>query len=144
MNDTIFSITAASESPSKTKINVRQFEFFIDEPVSLGGTDTAPNPVEVLLGAYAGCINVMCFVIAREMGFELKSVHMALEGTLNPDRLYGKSFAQRAGFKEIHVKLMPDTQADPNTLDKWLASIKERCPVGDNIGNMTPITVTLG
>jgi uncharacterized OsmC-like protein len=144
MNDATFSIKAASVSHSKAKINVRQFEFFIDEPEYLGGTDTAPNPVEVLLGAYAGCLNVMCFVVAKEMGFALKGVQMELSGTLNPDRLYGKSFAQRAGYKEIHVTLVPDTQADRSTQDQWLAAIKDRCPVGDNIGNMTPITIALG
>ena len=144
MNDATFRITAGSQSPSKTRINVRQFEFFIDEPEYLGGTDTAPNPVEVLLGAYAGCLNVMCFVVAKEMGFALNGVQMEMEGTLNPDRLYGKSFAQRAGYKEIRVRLKADAQADADTLGQWLAAIKERCPVGDNIGNMTPITVTLG
>lgn len=143
MKDATFKISAMSKSPSKTQVNVRQFELFIDEPEQLGGTDTAPNPVEMLLAAYSGCLNVMCFVVAKEMGFELRGVKMELEGTLNPDRLYGKSFEQRAGYKEIKVKLMPETDAGRDILEKWIASIKERCPVGDNIGNTTPITLEI-
>jgi uncharacterized OsmC-like protein len=143
MEDATFKISAMSKSPSRTMINVRQFELFIDEPEYLGGTDTAPNPVEMLLAAYAGCLNVMCFVVAKEMNFELRGVKMELEGALNPDRLYGKSFEQRAGYKEVSVKLSAETDADRDTLKEWIDAIKDRCPVGDNIGNETPIKLVL-
>jgi putative redox protein len=38
---------------SETKI--RQFSLTIDEPANLGGTDTGPNPVELVLAALATC-----------------------------------------------------------------------------------------
>ena len=37
------------------KVQARQFELMLDEPKSLGGTDTGMNPVEALLGALGAC-----------------------------------------------------------------------------------------
>ena len=51
-----FAVHAQGASPAKTIINTRNFQFIIDEPEDLGGTDEAPNPVEYLLASYAGCL----------------------------------------------------------------------------------------
>ena len=47
-----------------------------------------------------------------------------LSGPLNPARLFGQSFEERAGFKEISVVLKPDTDADDATLEKWAKAIE--------------------
>jgi len=68
-------------------------------------------------------------------------MELELTGSLNPDRLFGKSFEDRAGYKEIKVVLKPDWTADEATTQKWLDSILDRCPVGDNLKNTTKIVV---
>jgi len=32
---------------------------------------------------------------------------------------------------------------DNETLGKWAKEVEERCPVSDNIGNATPISISL-
>jgi len=44
----------------------------IDEPDNLGGTDAGANPVEYLLAALSGYLNVVGHLVAREMGINLK------------------------------------------------------------------------
>ncbi|MDD2346175.1 MAG: OsmC family protein [Bacteroidales bacterium] len=113
------------------------------EPADLGGTDHGANPVEYLLAAYAGCLNVMAHICAKELGFELKSIKIDICGNLNPARLFGQSFDERAGYKEITVKMRPDCNADAETLSKWKDAILNRCPVGDNLKNATDIVVNV-
>jgi uncharacterized OsmC-like protein len=38
---------------------IRGFKTTIDEPLELGGTDSGPNPVELLLAALGGCQEIV-------------------------------------------------------------------------------------
>jgi uncharacterized OsmC-like protein len=143
MADLNFRVRAHSENPTKTVVKARGFEMILDEPADLGGTNAGANPVEYELAAFCGCINVMAHIIAGEMGFELRGVNINISGNLNPDRLFGKSFEDRAGYKEIKVDIQPDCDATPEILDKWLQSIEDRCPVSDNLRNSTPVVLGL-
>ncbi len=141
MADIKFRVKANSLNPTKTLVKARGFELIVDEPQDLGGTNEGANPVEFILAGYAGCLNVMAHVCAQELGFELKGVKIDLVGNLNPARLFGKSFEERAGYKEIKATIKPDCEADEETIKKWLASIIDRCPVGDNLKNATDVAV---
>ncbi len=138
-----FRVKAHSESAAKTVVKAREFSIIVDEPADLGGTDTGPNPVEYMLAAFAGCLNVMAHLIASEMKFELRGVEIDLYGDLNPARLFGQSNQERAGYKQIDVRIKPDCDADDDTLKKWLEQIEDRCPVSDNIQNITPVKISL-
>ncbi|NLK08918.1 MAG: OsmC family protein [Firmicutes bacterium] len=139
-----FKVQAQSENPTKTVVKARNFEVIVDEPKNLGGTDEGANPVEYVLAALAGCLNVMSHVIAKEMNMPLTGVTIDLEGDLDPAKFMGKSTEARAGYQEIRVKITPDTTADSETLAKWLHAVETRCPVSDNLQNATPVSITLG
>jgi uncharacterized OsmC-like protein len=143
MSDLKFRIKAESASAAKTIVKARNFEIIVDEPEDLGGSNTAPNPVEYVLAAFAGCLNVMGHLIAAEMGFELRNLKIDIDGDLNPAKLFGKSDEDRAGYKNIVVKMKPDCDADDATLEKWLHTVEQRCPVSDNIQHTTPVKVEL-
>lgn len=143
MSDLKFRVKAHSENPTMTKVKARGFEMIIDEPEQLGGTNQGANPVEYELAAFSGCINVMGHIVANEMGIDLKGMQIDISGTLNPDRLFGKSMNERAGYKQIDVKIKAETNADPETLEIWKQAICERCPVSDNLKNETPIDMVV-
>lgn len=143
MADMTFRAKAHSENPTKTVVKTRTFEMIIDEPADLGGTNEGANPVEYVLAALSGCLNVMCHMVAREMNINLRRVEIELAGKLNPDKLFGKETNDRAGYKEIVVEINPDTDADRATLNKWLETVESRCPVSDNLNNPTPVLIKL-
>jgi uncharacterized OsmC-like protein len=144
MSDLNFNITSTNENPTKLNVNARQFKFVVDEPAALGGTDHGANPVEYLLGALAGCLNVVSHVVANELNLPLKGVTIDIEGNLNPDKFFGKSTEERAGFKGIRVTISPVTDADQSLIQKWLEIVESRCPVSDNLVNPTPVSFVLG
>jgi uncharacterized OsmC-like protein len=144
MADLIFRIKAQSESAAKTIVKARNFEIVVDEPENLGGTDSAPNPVEYVLASFAGCLNVMGHLVAQEMDFKLNNLKIDIEGNLNPSKLFGKCNKERAGYKNISIRLYPETEADEATLAQWMHEVESRCPVSDNLQNLTPVTVEMG
>lgn len=138
-----FTTSAIAESPTRTLVTTRQFKIIVDEPESLGGSDGGPNPVEYVLAAVSGCLNVVGHVVASEMKFKLKGLTIEAEGILNPARFQGTSNNERAGYKEIFIKLKPEADTDEQTLEKWKVAVCDRCPVSDNLSNATPVSITL-
>lgn len=141
MADIKFRVKARSENPTKTIVKARTFELTVDEPQDLGGTNEGANPVEFILAGYAGCLNVMAHVCAKELDIDLKGVKIDIVGNLNPARLFGQSFEERAGYKEIKATIKPDCVANEETMKKWLAAVIDRCPVGDNLKHATDVVV---
>lgn len=138
-----FTAQASSKNPTQTVVNARNFQLIIDEPANLGGTDQGANPVEYMLAALAGCLNVVGHVVAKEMGMPLNGVSIELEGDLDPAKFMGKETTERAGYQEVRVKIKPDTTADADVLQQWVRAIEERCPVSDNISHATPVKISL-
>ena len=136
-----FQIKGVSESPARIKVKARHFNIIVDEPQNLGGDDKGASPVEYVLAALAGCLNVVGFLVAKEMGFEIRSFEVDIEGELNPAKFMGKSNEPRAGYENIKATMKVDTDADEETLGEWLRVVEERCPVSDNLANATPLSI---
>jgi uncharacterized OsmC-like protein len=143
MSDLIFSVKGESNSPAQFIAKTRQFKLIIDEPEGLGGTDEGANPVEYILAGLAGCLNVVGHIVAKELGFTIDKLKIEVVGNINPDRLFGVSDNERAGFKKIDLKLIPETDAPVEILVKWLKIVQKRCPVKDNLMNITPIGISI-
>ncbi len=139
MSDSLFHVSAVAESPARIAVNARNFRFLIDEPPELGGEDRGANPVEYLLAALLGCLNVTGQIVARELGIEFRSLRFSATGRLNPARLQGKPTDDRAGFKRIRVEVELDSDADSETIARWIDEVKSRCPISDNLGAETPV-----
>lgn len=143
MSDLTFKIQGESQTAARFAADARQFNLVIDEPPALGGDDLGANPVEYLLASYAGCINVVAHLTARELGINLEKLKIEIQGNINPARLFGKSDDERAGFKQIDVQFSPETDASQEEIENWIAIIKNRCPINDNLANPTPLTFNL-
>lgn len=141
MPDLEFSVVGRSESAARTVVTARQFRLVVDEPAELGGSDAGANPVEHVLAGLAGCLNVVAHVVAREMGFAIRSLEIAVSGVLDPARFLGEPTTARAGFREIRAVLRVAADADSTTLSRWLETVRRRCPVSDNLANSTPVRV---
>lgn len=143
MSDLNFKIEGNAQNATQLNVDARQFSIVVDEPPQLGGNDQGANPVEYLLASYAGCINVVAHLTARELGINVKSLRIAVNGNLNPAKFLGQSDAERAGFKNIEVEFDADTDASAELNEKWIRQIKQRCPINDNLANATPLSFNL-
>ncbi|RLF83987.1 OsmC family peroxiredoxin, partial [Thermococci archaeon] len=121
--DMAIKVVGERVSPTKMKVKARDFEISIDK---VGGK--FPSPLDYTLAALAGCINIVATLVAKDMGINIEDLNIEVEGVFNPGKLYGQG-NQRAGYKEIRVKVKVKTDADEETLKKWLEQVEERCPV---------------
>lgn len=122
-------------SPTKMKVVGDGFEIIVDK---LGGEN--PSPLHYQLAALAGCLNIVATLVAKDMGIEIGELSVEVEGIFNPSKFMGLEDG-RAGFKEVKAVVKVKTDADEETLGKWLEKIEERCPISDNLANPTPVKV---
>ncbi len=138
-------VHVSGESVSASKINLRsgKFKMIIDEPENMGGTNEGPSPVQTLLMALAGCLNVTGHHVAKERNLPLAKMKISIDGNMNPCNFIGCSFDERAGFQEIIVKIQPTftTPVEEATIKEWIQETEARCPVTDNIKEGTKIIV---
>ena len=140
--DLNFSVYGKWVGATKYQGLARSFELVVDEPETLGGEDSAANPVEYLLAGYAGCLNVVFGIVAKELKVEIKSLDISIDGDINPEKFLGISDNERTGFKLINVNIELRTNADKATEALLIEKVKNRCPVNDNLANPTPIQYT--
>jgi len=135
-------VHASSESATRMKLKSGKFQMIIDEPKPMGGTDEGPSPIQVLLMALAGCLNVTGHEVAKQKGLKLNGMEIKIEGKMNPCTFIGCSYEERAGFQKVVVHVKPNFEnATSQQIDEWLQETEERCPVTDNIENATQIKI---
>ena len=97
----------------RSQATVREFSPVpSDEPEALGGTDTAANPVEQLLGALGNCLAVGYAANATTAGVQIDGLTIDVEGDLNLKTFLGLDPDGHAGFRGITVSVHLDTDAD--------------------------------
>ena len=77
-------VKATNAGGTRTKVQVREFDpVYTDEPASLGGTNTAPSPLETILVALVGCDGVIIHGVANAMNFAYAGVDFSAESQID-------------------------------------------------------------
>lgn len=129
----VFRASTYSDSAGfTTRSEVRGFSIPMDEPRELGGEDTAPNPVEMLLAALGSCQEIVYRAFAAVLGIEILRIevhakgYLDLRGFLNlaevPSGFTGVSYTTRI------------VSTEPTERIRQLTELVERhCPVYDTL-----------
>ena len=136
-------IEGISETPTKINLTAGKFKLTIDEPANMGGTDEGPSPIQVLLMALAGCLNMTGHTVAKEQGLKLKRMKISIEGNMDAATFMGYSTNHRAGFEKVNVNIETEFEelVTREQRDRWLEETEKRCPVTDNIKTQTKIYI---
>jgi uncharacterized OsmC-like protein len=113
-----------------------------DEPPSLGGDDTAPNPVEQLLGAFGNCLAVGYAANATAAGIELKGLRIELEGDLDLHTFLGLKEGH-AGFETVTANVTIDSDASEDQIEDLHRKVVSTSPVGHTLQRSIPVNVAL-
>lgn len=128
--------TASAQLQEGVKVNVqsRNFEITIDEPKSLGGTDTGMNPVEALLGSLGACQSIVARVYASKFDVQLDDFRVEVEGDIDLDGFFDKSDVRR-GYSDIRYTFYIKTDSPKEKVDEFIQFLERQCPVGDTLAN---------
>lgn len=135
-----FKATAQLLDGVKVKTTSRHFELTIDEPKSLGGTDTGMNPVEALLASLGACQSIVARVYAPKFGVKLDDFRVEVEGDLDLDGFFNKSDV-RPGYSDIRYTFYIKTDSPKEKVEEFVHFLESKCPVGDTIAN--PVNLKL-
>ena len=114
-----------------------------DEPSALGGTDTAPNPVEQLLSALGNCLVVGYAANATAAGIEIEDLTIDVEGDLDLHTFLGLNAEGNAGYDAIRVNVQLKSDATPEQLAEIHEKVVGTSPVGHTLGRSVPVTIDL-
>jgi uncharacterized OsmC-like protein len=111
-----------------------------DEPPVLLGHDKAPNPVQYVLHALAGCITTTMVYHAAARGYEVKKVQTSFEGDLDLRGFLGIDPSVRKGYSGIKVTV--DIEGDFSDDEKReISKLAAFSPVLDIISNPVPVKI---
>lgn len=113
-----------------------------DEPAGLGGTDTAPNPVEQLLAALGNCLSVGYAANATAAGIELSELRVELEGDLDLHTFLGLS-GDHAGYTDIRARVHLVADATDEQLAELHRKVTSTSPVGHTLNRAIPVSIEL-
>ncbi|WP_181350419.1 OsmC family protein [Thalassobacillus sp. CUG 92003] len=122
-----FEITSNS-SGMKSEIESDGHHITIDEPESMGGTNTAADPLTTLLGSLAGCETAVANIVAKELDFDLQSIHFKINGKLDPKGLMGDPNV-RPYFQTVNIEATVKTSETQERVEKLQQLTDQRCPV---------------
>src|ERR1700723_684161 len=126
----------------RSEAQVRSFApIASDEPRGMGGTDSAPNPVEQLLGSLGNCLAVGYAANASVAGIEIRDLRITLDGDIDLHTFLGLADGH-AGFCAIRVVVHLDTDADEATVAELHRKVAATSPVGQTLSTAVPVEIT--
>jgi len=128
-------ITAMLTDGMVVSMSNGRHEWTADEPLSAGGTDTGPDPYELLLSSLAACTCVTIAWYCRHKKLPLKSVST----TFAFSRIHAKDcedcdIPDKGYIEQITSNVHIEGSFD-EAQQKRLAQIASRCPVHKTLAN---------
>ena len=128
-------VTANLSSGTVVNLSNGRHEWTGDEPLAAGGTDTGPDPYELLLGALAACTCATIALYCQHKGMTLKSVSASYEFS----RVHADDCLtcddDATGLID-HVVSNVHIEGDFDAAQqKRLAQVAKRCPVHKTLAN---------
>lgn len=104
--------------------------FYVDEPMSVGGDDTGPDPYTLVLAGLGGCTSMTAMLYARRKNWNLERVRVRLSS----ERVHAKDCADCRSDADAFIHRISRTIEFEGDLDaEQLARLREiamKCPVG--------------
>jgi uncharacterized OsmC-like protein len=117
----------------RSQAQIRDFTVEMDEPAPLGGSNTAPNMVEIVLGAYGCCLTTGYAANAALRGIQLEDIQIELEGDLDLNGFFGLQDPDECwpGYTNVRAKVtLKAPTASKEQLQALHDAVLKTSPVG--------------
>jgi putative redox protein len=110
--------------------DINGFEVVVDEPQTHGGTNTGPQPTDLLLASISSCIVLSIAFVARKHGVELVDLDVSVVGSYDGLR-----------FERITASISSGTARD--VLEGLLPEAERLCYVSNTLRHCPELTVSI-
>lgn len=116
------------EGRQRTRLAVRQFDALATgEPVGVGGDDSAPTPMELVLAALDGCLVVVVETVATELGLVLEEIEVTSQAEIDVRGFRGVP-GVRPHFQHVTTTVRVRTPDSDRFTEHGTAEVERRCP----------------
>ena len=134
-----FHVTTAWQGQTRSRTTVesyriggqevrRRFDTMVDEPVELLGTNTAPNPQEMLMTALNACMLVGYVVGAAVEGITLEKLEIETTGALDLRGFLGIDPGVRPGYESMQYTVRIKGNGTPAQFRKIHDTVRRTSP----------------
>jgi uncharacterized OsmC-like protein len=136
LGKTVWKASTSWKGGFKVETSSREFALNVDEPEMLCGTNTAANPVEMVLQAYGACLSIGYAMNATARGIKIDDIKIDLEGEIDLPGFLGLEPPENLqmdklpGYKNIKAEVTIKADADEKTLQELHEHVVGTSPVG--------------
>lgn len=128
--------------PLEVLVNAGEHQLTIDEPVTIGGSEAGPSPIETVLVALAACQAITYRLWATKLGIPVVNVRVAIEADYDARGLLGIDGYRRPGPDAARVTVALEGP-DAESSERLRTAVNEHCPVLDLFSAGVPVTTSL-
>lgn len=130
-----FKTTTEWQGGAISKTTARDFVLHTDEPKSLGGTDSAADPVELLLASIATCFSIGFVTHAAKKGIDFEDLVIETEGDLDLRGYFGLDPSIRPGYTNIRYTVKVKSEASEKQLEELRQLAHSLSPMIETVVN---------
>ncbi len=116
-----------------TETRVREHVVKADYGEAAGGDNKAPNPIELLLAAFAACIESAFYEFAVHEGLTVNAISAEVEGALDLRGLFMVDDDVCPGFYDLTYVLTIESPDDEKKVRALAEKVVAHCPVVDSL-----------
>lgn len=122
---------ARVEEGTAAAVQAGRHTLAVDEPVSIGGTGTGPNPVQLVLASLASCQAISYRYWSELLGIRLDALTVKVEGDIDQRGFLGFAEGVPAGTTAVRVTISVEGPEKPERYEELRRSVDAHCPVLD-------------
>lgn len=107
------------------------FQIVVDEPESAGGSDTGPQPTDLLLASVSSCFALAMAYVATRRGTDVSELRVSVVGSYDGPR-----------FARIAVTVTADIER--SILEQLMPEAQRLCYVTNTLRKQPELTIELG
>ena len=107
------------------------FEVVVDEPAESGGTDTGPQPTDLLLASLSSCLTLAFVYAARKRDLELPGLRVVATGIYDGPRF-------------VRIALVVESDGARSVLEALAPAAERMCYVSNTLRRSPELTVVVG
>jgi uncharacterized OsmC-like protein len=111
----------------------------VDEPRGLLGTDTGPNPAELLLGAMGTCLSIGYALNATARGITIQEMDLEVEGDIDLAVFTGLKSEGIPGYSDVRITARIKSDATPEQLQALHEHVVRTSPICTTVQNPVPV-----
>lgn len=108
-----------------------EFQIVVDEPEEAGGTNTGPQPTDLLLTSISSCFTLAITYAARKRDVQLGTLNVVATGSYD-----GPRFAR--------ISVLVESESPREVLDTLLPAAERMCYVTNTLRRPPELTIDVG